>query len=51
MLAAVVLNQFSFADGLRHKAVGVEIAATAVKEGGSPMLAVMYDKVARSCSF
>ena len=48
MLAAVVLKQFSFVDGLRHKAVVVEIAATAVKEGGSPMLAVMYDKVARS---
>jgi hypothetical protein len=47
-VAAVALEQLSFADCVRHKAIVMEVATTEAREGGNPMLGVFYDAEARA---
>ena len=49
-VAAVALEQLSFADCIRHKAVVMDVATTEAKEGGSAVLGVFYDIEARCAS-
>ena len=46
-MAAVALEQLSFADCIRHKAVVMDVATTEAKEGGNAVLGVFYDMEAR----
>ena len=46
-VAAVALEQLSFADCIRHKAVVMDVATTEAKEGGNAVLGVFYDMEAR----
>ena len=39
-MAAVALEQLSFADCIRHKAVVMDVATTEAKEGGNAVLGV-----------
>ena len=49
-VAAVALEQLSFADCIRHKAVVMDVATTEAKEGGNAVLGVFYDIEARCAS-
>ena len=46
-VAAVALEQLTFADCIRHKAVVMDVATTEAKEGGNAVLGVFYDMEAR----
>ena len=46
-VAAVALEQLSFADCIRHKAVVMDVATTEAKEDGNAVLGVFYDIEAR----
>ena len=43
----MALEQLSFADCIRHKAVVMDVATTEAKEGGNAVLGVFYDIEAR----
>ena len=46
-LAAVVNEQLTYSEAMAHKGVVSEVLALARSEGASPLLAVLYDEVAR----
>ena len=46
-LGAAMVEQLTFTDAMKHKAVVTEVACHAMKEGKRSLLGVLYDEVAR----